>query len=431
MGRCYYAIDRMYNVRGVVDRAGAFVERYAYDAYGKPLIRESAGRGDFQSNCYINALDTGVFNGVKAGTLWDPRADLNDDGLVDSGDTLTDLTTKAGIWNSTTAPTVAQAFSDVGNPFMFQGRPNFPIDTALSATSAKNWLNDFRNRFADPTGRWLTRDPIGYADGMNLYEQVGSNPIANCDPSGQILKIGGKTISTSDEVYTKNVKAGMLNNEIVLRMINATATYEFQNEAGLNADIAMRKAFIDAMKSVNDNTKIDFPENDEGIIEPPDGSMWNGASCIGNTTDASAALDALMNGDTILDCRLAVALAYEIALRNVLGKDEYNRRNPYGVDLEAGRDRRPSSDTDKPIPGDWVYFDNRRWYNGRWGPWQGENAVYQGGGKYSGHPLGNDVAEADIKRKLRNAADDARRSRGLKKQAENPPIISGGGPCAP
>src|SRR6202008_2577742 len=42
----YYVLDRMYSVRYLVDRAGAIVERYCYDEYGKPLIREAIGRGD-------------------------------------------------------------------------------------------------------------------------------------------------------------------------------------------------------------------------------------------------------------------------------------------------------------------------------------------------------------------------------------------------
>ncbi len=42
-----------------------------------------------------------------------------------------------------------------------------------------------RNRYYSPTlGRWLTRDPIGYAGGINLYEYVGSSPAGNVDPAG-------------------------------------------------------------------------------------------------------------------------------------------------------------------------------------------------------------------------------------------------------
>ena len=42
-----------------------------------------------------------------------------------------------------------------------------------------------RNRYLHPTlGRWLTRDPIGYEDGNNLYRYVGNNPIQLIDVFG-------------------------------------------------------------------------------------------------------------------------------------------------------------------------------------------------------------------------------------------------------
>lgn len=44
---------------------------------------------------------------------------------------------------------------------------------------------DHRLRMHDPAiGRWLNRDPAGYAGGINLYEYVGSNPRNNVDPLG-------------------------------------------------------------------------------------------------------------------------------------------------------------------------------------------------------------------------------------------------------
>ena len=38
----------------------------------------------------------------------------------------------------------------------------------------------------DPrAGRWLNRDPLGEAAGLNMYAYVGNNPINLNDPSGQ------------------------------------------------------------------------------------------------------------------------------------------------------------------------------------------------------------------------------------------------------
>ncbi len=93
-------------------------------------------------------------------TIWDARADLDDDGDVDATDSSA-YNAKKTVFAS--SPTVSQAFSDVDNPFMFQGRPHFAIDTAASATTGKLMLNDHRARFADPViGRWVTRDPLFY-----------------------------------------------------------------------------------------------------------------------------------------------------------------------------------------------------------------------------------------------------------------------------
>ena len=46
-------------------------------------------------------------------------------------------------------------------------------------------LHHVRNRWYHPTlGRWITRDPKGYVDGMSLYEYVGSGPVVGVDPMG-------------------------------------------------------------------------------------------------------------------------------------------------------------------------------------------------------------------------------------------------------
>ncbi|MEM5768882.1 MAG: RHS repeat-associated core domain-containing protein [Bacillota bacterium] len=42
------------------------------------------------------------------------------------------------------------------------------------------------HRYYDPAnGRWLTRDPIGYDGGVNLYGYVGGDPVNQVDPEGE------------------------------------------------------------------------------------------------------------------------------------------------------------------------------------------------------------------------------------------------------
>jgi hypothetical protein len=54
----------------------------------------------------------------------------------------------------------------------------------------------FGARDYDPTiGRWLTKDPLGFAAGINFYAFCGNDPVNKIDPSGlDNLYLGGKSV---------------------------------------------------------------------------------------------------------------------------------------------------------------------------------------------------------------------------------------------
>jgi RHS repeat-associated protein len=63
-------------------------------------------------------------------------------------------------------------------PYGYGGQAGYYTDPATGLILATN-------RYYDPVeGRWLTRDPIGYAGGMNLYGYCGGNPVNGADPLG-------------------------------------------------------------------------------------------------------------------------------------------------------------------------------------------------------------------------------------------------------
>jgi RHS repeat-associated protein len=68
--------------------------------------------------------------------------------------------------------------SQGSDPYGWNGRWGYQLDSETG-------LHYCQQRYYDAAaGRWLTRDPIGYAGGMNLYGYCQAAPVGNADPSG-------------------------------------------------------------------------------------------------------------------------------------------------------------------------------------------------------------------------------------------------------
>ena len=117
----YYHQKSPWSIAAVTDSSATVIERYAYDTYG-----------------YVTVMD-GTYNSIPLNAWFTPH-------------------------------------SDIGNPYLFTGR----------RLDEETGLYHYRNRYYDPVfGRFISRDPEGYKDGMNLYEYVKSNPITGLDPYGK------------------------------------------------------------------------------------------------------------------------------------------------------------------------------------------------------------------------------------------------------
>ncbi|MFC2141119.1 RHS repeat domain-containing protein, partial [Acidobacteriota bacterium] len=82
--------------------------------------------------------------------------------------------------------------SSIGNNILFQGRE---YDYELN-------LYYYRARYYDPImGRFLSTDPMGYADSMNLYQGFNMNPANFVDPFGERIKFTGDQKERDFEIF--------------------------------------------------------------------------------------------------------------------------------------------------------------------------------------------------------------------------------------
>jgi RHS repeat-associated protein len=151
---------------------GSTTRNFHYDHVGR-LLFETDGGGSVTANYLYQGGELAAMQ-VASGSVYFYHFDK-------TGNTL-------ALTNSSGTVVAAYAYSPYGavlnrtgsvtNPFTYVG--------AYGVTDEGNNLYYMRNRYYDAgTGRFLQKDPIGFAGGQsNLYAYVEGNPVDGIDPSG-------------------------------------------------------------------------------------------------------------------------------------------------------------------------------------------------------------------------------------------------------
>ncbi len=171
--------DRRHNLVGLLDanaasesEAYASLQRIRYSSYGVPT---PVLRSDINGDGDVDTDDLAFFSAPYSGAVYgnaDYRADtdINGDGAIDNSDValyLDDFNAQlgaheGGLWNNACLVGYAGSIHDPAVQLFLM-----------------------RNRWYDAElGRWITRDPAGYVDGMSLYMYVSGNPLMYYDPFG-------------------------------------------------------------------------------------------------------------------------------------------------------------------------------------------------------------------------------------------------------
>ena len=152
------------------------IDRIAYTPYGEST---RTLRSDVNGDGVVNKYDfDGTIQPLKGTVIGNPayrvEADLDRDGKITSDD-----------YDVCIADDGQKSGGGVGEAGLFSACVRNSVGYCGYIYNEETGLYTVRYRtYSAVLGRWLTRDPAGYVDGMGLYEYVAGQPTLLLDPEG-------------------------------------------------------------------------------------------------------------------------------------------------------------------------------------------------------------------------------------------------------
>lgn len=194
----YAMTDRNFSVIGLVGS-----ERIRYDAYG---YAQASPFGDANGDGTVDGSDQSIILAAFGDSVGDAgyqvEGDLDFSGTIDTADTK--------LYSDASGDSIDRGrLSGEGNIIGYLG--------SVFEPATEMYLNRMRYRHPDH-GAWLSRDPLLYVDGNNLYQYVRSNPLKYGDAYGTSSNPATTGPREIHRLITQWTLSGLSEREIIRRL---------------------------------------------------------------------------------------------------------------------------------------------------------------------------------------------------------------------